>query len=108
MLTSCLHRRTTYIHSYTCVNFLYVYHRKPEWQKDIYYIAAESLDVAKKSPFLEIATKKGVEVLFLVEPVDECKILLLPPPPPPVWEPLVMDVSVTYQILLETWATLMA
>ncbi len=48
-------------------------HRKPEWQKDIYYIAAESLEVAKKSPFLEIANKKGVEVLFMVEPVDECK-----------------------------------
>ena len=51
--------------------------RKPEWQKDIYYIAAESLEVAKKSPFLEIATKKGIEVLFLVEPVDECKALIL-------------------------------
>eukprot|EP00597_Dinobryon_sp_UTEXLB2267_P005779 CAMPEP_0170064332 /NCGR_PEP_ID=MMETSP0019_2-20121128/4858_1 /TAXON_ID=98059 /ORGANISM="Dinobryon sp., Strain UTEXLB2267" /LENGTH=739 /DNA_ID=CAMNT_0010270973 /DNA_START=145 /DNA_END=2364 /DNA_ORIENTATION=+ len=45
--------------------------RKPEWQKDIYYIAAESLDAAKRSPFLEMATRKGVEVLFLVEPVDE-------------------------------------
>lgn len=45
--------------------------RKPEWQKDIYYIAAESLEAAKRSPFLEMAAKKGVEVLFLVEPVDE-------------------------------------
>ncbi len=45
---------------------------KPDWQKDIYFIAAESEEVCKKSPFLEMAVKKGVEVLFLTDPVDEC------------------------------------
>lgn len=44
---------------------------KPEWQKDIYYIAAESIEAAKKSPFMEIANKKNVNVLYMVDPIDE-------------------------------------
>jgi len=44
---------------------------KPEWQKGIYYIPAETLEAAKKSPFTEVATRKGVEVLYLYDPVDE-------------------------------------
>lgn len=46
-----------------------------EWQKDIYYIAGESLETLKKSPFLEIAKKKDVDVLLLADPLDECKFL---------------------------------
>lgn len=46
------------------------------WQKDIYFIAGESIDVVKKSPFLEVARRKDVDVLFLVEPVDECKSVI--------------------------------
>jgi heat shock protein beta len=44
---------------------------KPEWQKDIYFIAAESQEVCEKSPFMEMARRKDVEVLFLFDPVDE-------------------------------------
>lgn len=42
-----------------------------EWQKDIYFIAGEDLDVVRKSQFLEPFAEKGVEVLYLVDPVDE-------------------------------------
>lgn len=41
------------------------------WQKDIYFIAGESIDAVKKSPFLEVASRKDVDVLYLVEPIDE-------------------------------------
>jgi len=43
----------------------------PEWQSDIYFLAGETLDSIQKSPFLEVAKKKGVEVLLLDEPIDE-------------------------------------
>lgn len=45
----------------------------PEWQQDVYFIAGESIKAVKKSPFLEVASKKKVEVLYLVETVDECE-----------------------------------
>jgi heat shock protein beta len=48
---------------------------RPSWQKDIYYVAAESIGTIKKSPFLEVARRKNVEVLFLDDPIDECKSL---------------------------------
>ena len=45
--------------------------RAKENQKSIYYISATSREAAKLNPHLEIFTRKGIEVLFLYEPVDE-------------------------------------
>jgi len=44
---------------------------KADWQKDIYYVAAESVEAAQKSPFMEVARKKNVDVLYLTDPLDE-------------------------------------
>lgn len=45
--------------------------RMPEAQKEIYYLTADKLEAAKNSPQLEVFRKKGYEVLFLTDPVDE-------------------------------------
>ncbi|KAI5432659.1 heat shock protein 90-6, mitochondrial [Lathyrus oleraceus] len=51
----------------------YVENMKPD-QKDIYYIAADSVNSAKNTPFLEKLAEKDLEVLFLVDPIDEVAI----------------------------------
>ncbi len=45
--------------------------RMREDQKDIYYISADSRSVAENSPHLEVFRDKGIEVLYLVDPIDE-------------------------------------
>merc|ERR1712187_420818 len=42
-----------------------------EDQEHIYYVTWESLEAVQNSPFLEQCKKRGLEVLYLVEPIDE-------------------------------------
>merc|ERR1712088_75064 len=45
--------------------------RMKENQKDIYYITGESKDVVGSSSFVERLKKRGLEVVYMTEPIDE-------------------------------------
>ncbi|XP_035217863.1 heat shock protein 75 kDa, mitochondrial-like, partial [Stegodyphus dumicola] len=51
--------------------------RMKEGQKDIYFLAAPSRQLAEMSPYFEAVKKKDVEVIFCYEPYDELVLFQL-------------------------------
>jgi len=45
--------------------------RMAEWQTDIYYFAGDKIEDAEANHFMDKFKSKGVEVLYLTDPVDE-------------------------------------
>merc|ERR1712018_470048 len=45
--------------------------RMKETQKDIYYITGENREVVSQSAFVETLKKRGLECLYMTEPIDE-------------------------------------
>merc|ERR1719262_654335 len=48
--------------------------RMKEGQNDIFYITGESIAQVSASPFIEQLRKKGFEVIYMVDPVDEYSV----------------------------------
>jgi len=45
--------------------------RMKEGQKDIYFITGETKSSVSNSPFIEGLKKKGIEVIYMIDPIDE-------------------------------------
>lgn len=50
--------------------------RMKKGQEDIYYLAGESRESVEKSPIVERLIKRGYEVIFCEDPLDEVRLTL--------------------------------
>jgi len=48
--------------------------RMKEAQKDIYYITGESREIVANSAFVERVIKRGFEVMYMIDPIDEYSV----------------------------------
>ena len=48
--------------------------RMKESQKDIYYVTGETRDIVDKSAFVERLKSRGLEVVYMVDPIDEYSV----------------------------------
>merc|ERR1719447_1780831 len=48
--------------------------RMKEGQEDIFFITGESISTVSSSPFIESLRKKGYEVLYMIDPIDEYSV----------------------------------
>jgi molecular chaperone HtpG len=60
------------------VSFKEYIERKADGQRDIYYLTGASYEAIERSPHLEALTSRGIEVLFLIDPIDEWMIMSYP------------------------------
>jgi molecular chaperone HtpG len=52
--------------------------RKADGQKEIYFLTGPSYDAVSASPHLETLTTRGIEVIFLTDPIDEWFVMDYP------------------------------
>jgi molecular chaperone HtpG len=57
------------------ISFKEYIERKAEGQKEIYYLTGPNFESVERSPHLEDLTSRGIEVLFLIDPIDEWFIM---------------------------------
>jgi molecular chaperone HtpG len=70
-LISCLRFYSSKSNDSESVTLKEYKNRMSSGQKGIYYVTGENLSVAKNSPFIEKLVKKGYEVLYMVDAIDE-------------------------------------
>lgn len=74
-LAELMRFRSTKTGNTAWVSFKEYTERMAENQKDIYFITGANFEAVSRSPHLEALTSRGIEVLFLTDPVDEWLVM---------------------------------
>merc|ERR1712112_811650 len=57
-----------------CIELIEDLMEDKENQKNIYYITGESKDAVQNSAFVERVKKRGFEVIYMIDPIDEYSV----------------------------------